>query len=255
VTIESVEERIAAKRLDGLDRVAHALAREKQASEHGRAIDQHGARAAVSLVAALFGPYEIQIDVMHGIVLAAGSGGRMGGSKARLIIEGMPLVEAHVRRMRDAGCSGVVIVVRDADADVVPAGAIVAISGAPDPAGSLRIGLEKVPAGEERIAITPVDVLPARVPTLRALACALDREGIVAASPVHGGRGGHPVVVQRSALALREGQSLHDLLVSLGHRRERIELDDPAVTSDLDIPEDVIALTGLAPRFLPSPGR
>jgi CTP:molybdopterin cytidylyltransferase MocA len=126
------------------------------------------------------------------------------------------------------------------------------VSDAPDMAGSLRIGLDRLPKRETIVVITPVDALPAEEATLGRLAKALEEDVlIVAATPTFGGRGGHPVVIRRSALdALRGGGTLHELLTNLGERRLRIEVDDPATTTDLDEPAQVIALTGKPPAFL-----
>ncbi len=184
------------------------------------------------------------ILVMLGIVLAAGAGGRMGGPKARLLIGGETLASLHVRRLREAGCTDVVLVLRSDDRQ--PAlGATIAISTAPDPAGSLAVGLAALPG--DPVIVTPVDVLPARVDTIRALVRALSDESILAATPVHRGRGGHPVVIRRSAIAI--GEPLREILSALGDRRAKIDVDDPAVATDLDTPEDVVAATGAPPRF------
>ncbi len=143
--------------------------------------------------------------------------------------------------------------VRAEDVDVVPEGCLTAISAAPEPAGSLLVGLKLAPARrEDVIVITPVDVLPARVDTIRALVTEIEREGIVAATPACQGRGGHPVVLRREALdRLSADGSLRDLLSALGPKRVRMETDDPAILTDLDAPEDVAAQTGLPPAFIP----
>jgi CTP:molybdopterin cytidylyltransferase MocA len=190
---------------------------------------------------------------MVGIVLAAGSGQRMGGAKARLVVSGAPLANAHATRLREAGCDAVVMVVRVEDADVVPPGILTAISSAPEPAGSLLVGLKLVSAaGEEIVVVTPIDVVPVRADTIRALARELDREGILAATPTSRGRGGHPVVLRRKVLdQLTPDGSLRDVLSGLGALRVRMETDDPAILTDLDMPDDVIAHTGLPPTFIP----
>ena len=179
-------------------------------------------------------------SVMHGIVLAAGAGTRMGGPKARLLIGGETLLSLHVRRLREAGCTEVVAVVAPNEASIVK-DAIVAISTAPDPAGSLRAGLAKVPPGD--LVITPVDVLPAKVETIAALVAALERGD--AATPEHG----HPVAIRRAALEGFTG-TLRDVLSALGDRRIRVAIDDASLARDLDEPADVEALTGAPPTFL-----
>jgi len=45
--------------------------------------------------------------------------------------------------------------------------------------------------------------------------------------------------------------SLRDVLSALGVRRVRMETDDLAILTDLDMPDDVIAHTGLPPTFIP----
>jgi len=193
---------------------------------------------------------------MVGIVLAAGSGQRMGGAKARLVVSGTSLASTHATRLREAGCDDVVMVVRTEDADVVPANVLTAISSAPEPAGSLLVGLKRLPidgnVGEEIVVITPIDVVPVRADTIRALARELDRGGTVAATPTCRGRGGHPVVLRRKVLdELTPDGSLRDVLSALGVRRVRMETDDLAILTDLDMPDDVIAHTGLPPTFIP----
>jgi CTP:molybdopterin cytidylyltransferase MocA len=188
------------------------------------------------------------------IVLAAGAGTRMGGPKARLVIDGEPLAVLHARRFRDAGCAQVVSVTRRELAlwlaSWLGPGRI-AISEAPDPAGSLAIGLAAFPPHDEDVlVITPVDALPARAATIAALVATV-RAGAEAATPVYAGRGGHPIAARARALAglAAAPRPLRDVLAALGPRRARVEVDDPAVTIDLDTPDDVARVTGAPPRF------
>jgi CTP:molybdopterin cytidylyltransferase MocA len=180
------------------------------------------------------------IPVMIGIVLAAGAGGRMGGPKARLIVNGDMLASLHVRRLREAGCDEVVVVLKEP----LAIDATIAISSAPDPAGSLAVGLSA--ASGDPVIVTPVDVMPARVETIRALVLALG-DSIDAATPVFRGANGHPVVIRRAAIAI--GKPLRDVLAALGDRRTKIDVGDAAVATDLDTPEDVVAATGALPVF------
>jgi molybdenum cofactor cytidylyltransferase len=194
------------------------------------------------------------------ILLGAGAGARMGGSKALLVIDGAPLALLHARRMRDAGARDVVLVTR---ADVAPLFAEneamrVVVTGAPDPAGSLAVGLGAVSlTGDEVLLVTPVDACPPRVTTIRALLDALGAGGasgegrVDAATPRHAGRGGHPVAIRASALRdfAASPAPLRDRLEALGPRRVRVDVDDAAVTTDLDTPDDLLRITGAPPRF------
>jgi CTP:molybdopterin cytidylyltransferase MocA len=170
----------------------------------------------------------------------------MGGSKARLLIGGETLTALHVRRLREAGCASVIVVLRAEDVSIA-GDAIVAISSAPDPAGSLRVGLAAAP--KAITIVTPVDVLPAKIETIRALAHALDDAAIEAATPTFKGVGGHPIAARHEVLNRVGSQTLRDVLGDLGNHRVRIEVDDPAVTTDLDDPAALLALTGAPPAF------
>jgi CTP:molybdopterin cytidylyltransferase MocA len=187
------------------------------------------------------------------IILAAGAGARMGGAKATLVVEGEPLARRHARRMREAGCEDVVLVTRAELALRFAADAAVVVSAAPDPAGSLALGLRALaPAPGDLVVVTPVDAWPARPETIAALIAAV-RGGALAATPSHGGRGGHPVVARGAVLApLAEApRPLRGALAALGSARVRIDVDDASVTRDLDTPADVLEATGRPPHFEP----
>jgi CTP:molybdopterin cytidylyltransferase MocA len=189
---------------------------------------------------------------LSGVVLAAGAGERMGGPKAMLVVDGEALALLHVRRLREAGCARVVLVTRPELAERLRrAEHEVAVSTAPDPAGSLAVGLRALdPSPVALVAITPVDALPARAATIARLAAAVGAD-VEAATPSHGGRGGHPVLLRAGVLAgfIDAPRPLRDVLAALGARRARVEVDDPAVAIDLDSPADVVAATGASPRF------
>jgi len=193
-----------------------------------------------------------------GIILAAGDGERMGGSKALLLASGEPLAAAHVHRMREAGVSRVVLVVRPSVAARLGAfpDAQVLLSSAPDPAGSLAVAVRGAAIAKDALVlVTPVDAAPATLATIEALAAALAEAPLaLAATPRHGGSGGHPILCHAEVLApYREEATpppLRDVLRSLGDRRLRVDVDDARVLVDLDTPDDVLAWTGHAPGFL-----
>jgi nicotine blue oxidoreductase len=179
--------------------------------------------------------------VIAGLVLAAGEGRRMGAPKALLVVDGLPLVARHAARLTEAGCGELVIVVRPALVASVEAfgtGARIVGASTAAQAESLEVGLAALPPWGELL-VTPVDLLPARVETLRALLAELRRSGACAVTPEYAGRGGHPVALAASFGAARrpgEGVSLRAQLEALGPRRRRLPVDDPAVLGDFDTP-------------------
>jgi CTP:molybdopterin cytidylyltransferase MocA len=201
------------------------------------------------------------------IVLAAGRGERMGGPKAWLLVEDEPLLLLHAERARAAGCDRVVVVVSDtriALALGAIAGVEVAMSREADQAGSLAIGVRALAAKDaSAVMVTPVDALPATLATIALLFEALEH-GARAATPRHGGRGGHPIACRPDVLAPYADPAsppascppLRDSLAALGDARVRVEVLDPAVGVDLDTPEDALAVTGALPAFWrPGPTR
>ncbi len=197
------------------------------------------------------------MSVKVAIILAAGNGERMGGSKALLLIDGKTLVTAHIERALEAGCERVVVVAR---AEVAMRfGAIEHVTFVPvataEQAESLAAGARKVgKRGDSRVLLTPVDAPPVALSTIEALFEAIAGD-VEIATPVHGGKGGHPVACRAKVLNVygkeHEGKlpSFRDVLAARESVRVRIEVNDPRVGIDLDTPEDVMAFTGEPPRF------
>ena len=158
----------------------------------------------------------------------------MGGPKVLLEVDGQSLLQLHVSRLREVGCREVVAVVparlQAQVRDLVPQARVIgAITRSQ--AASLLVGCEAVP-GVDVLVVTPVDVMPVRVLTLRRLIEALS-ESVTAVTPQFGGHGGHPVVLRREA-ARAPMWSLHARLIELGERRVRVPVDDEAVAADFN---------------------
>jgi molybdenum cofactor cytidylyltransferase len=170
------------------------------------------------------------------LVLAAGHGARMGGPKALLVLEGKTLVERHVARFVELSCAPIVVVTRPELAACVRAlvDVIVVEIASESQDASLAVGLSHVRGATF---VTPVDLVPPRPETYRALERALGDHD--AATPTHDGHGGHPVLVRVGALP--EGSTLRDRLNALGDRRVRVPVSDPSILVDLDEPADLSA--------------
>jgi len=191
------------------------------------------------------------------IVLAAGKGRRMGGPKALLMVDGQPLIHAHVQRLGEAGCEEIVVVTRQATAAAIGdmPGARVVCADTDSMGASLRIALQNLAQSSERVVlVAPVDTLPARCSTLRVLLMAAASEGTLVATPQHRGRSGHPIALREQLLVpFREGftGTLRDVVRSAGAQRRKVEVDDASVLVDLDTPADLAAQRpGFGPEFL-----
>ena len=186
------------------------------------------------------------------VVLAAGTGSRVGGPKALLLVDDLPLAALHAQRRLSRESDRVVLVVRKEVAGALAKTGLgatgprvrVVVSDEPEalgPAGSLRAALVAgafVP--EDRLLITPVDVLPASARLTHTLLGALDEHE--AARPSHG----HPIALRASVLdpAFRADPApLRDVLSLLGDRCAVVDVDG---AEDFDTPEDLARVAGVA---------
>jgi molybdenum cofactor cytidylyltransferase len=197
------------------------------------------------------------------LVLAAGRGVRVGGPKALLVVRGAPLALLHAQS--HAAAERVLLVLNEEVAPIlaplVPIqdrGRVrVLVNRLPSgwgPAASLRVASGELDACERWI-VGPVDALPATAETIARLVEALGADG--ANGEEHDAARftrGHPIAARASLLRgayAGEGEPppLRDVLAS-ARVRSLGESVDPAVTTELDTIEDVVRVTGAAPRFV-----
>ena len=178
------------------------------------------------------------------VVLAAGSGSRLGGVAKALLRDGDHTLLARVAALAtgtgvDARALVVVVGPPFGDDVAVEArrvGAAVVVNPAPERgmASSVALGFAALDAGVEAAFLWPVDhprVAPATLAALVALG-----QGV----PSHGGRGGHPPLVPRRLFAplatcSERAAGARDILREL----PRIPVDDPGVIADIDVPGDL----------------
>jgi CTP:molybdopterin cytidylyltransferase MocA len=181
----------------------------------------------------------LDMSVIAGAVLAAGSGTRMGRPKADLVVDGQRLLDRTLATLQGAGCEPVIAVVREGTGPV--AGAIAVVN--PDPARGQRSSLElAVAAGAsaDAIAVVLVDV-PGIGPDAVRTVIAAWRPGRITVAR-YGTVRGHPTVMApqlwREALALAgPDEGARALLRVRADQVDEIEArGDPA---DLDTPEDL----------------
>jgi CTP:molybdopterin cytidylyltransferase MocA len=134
-----------------------------------------------------------------GLLLAAGSGSRIGVPKALLELDGRTFVERGVAVLRDAGCDPVLVVI-GADAQtvrpLVVADVVVAVDWAEGVGASLRSGLA-VLANTEASAcvITLVDQPLISVDAVRRVLGLVGQADVAVAT--YGGEPQHPVLLDR----------------------------------------------------------
>jgi CTP:molybdopterin cytidylyltransferase MocA len=190
------------------------------------------------------------------LILASGMGRRMGGPKALLLWDGVPLAVAHARA-RQAECDQVVVVTRDPIARVLlradPALSVVVSQEADElgPAGSIAAAVRAgAIEGVEQVLVTPVDVAPAATELVEVLFEAL-RKGEASRPRLHGSPG-HPVACAAALIRrsyAQEAAPLRDLLTSLGSRCIDVDVDDQDILVDFDTIEGIEATTGHEPDF------
>jgi CTP:molybdopterin cytidylyltransferase MocA len=197
--------------------------------------------SAASFEHHLFAPLAHTLAVVArvtGVVLAAGSGSRMGAPKAVLRVDGTRLVDRAVAALRAGGCDDVVAVVR---AGVTVAGARVVVN--PDPERGMRSSLElAVEAGADgdAIAVLLVDMPGVGAEAVRTVVRGWTPGRIAVAT--YGGRRGHPTVMSpelwRAALRLAAGdEGARALLAGRPEIIDEIPVHGDPV--DLDTPADV----------------
>jgi len=210
---------------------------------------------------------------VHGLLLAAGGGSRMGLAKALLTEGGVPRTLVTARELRAAGCDRVTVVLGaraeearallDGGGERSPARepwlhVVVADRWATGLGASLRTGLDAVTAagpgaGADAALVTLVDLLDVGAAVMRRVVEAWREDGAAPDALVratYGGQPGHPVLVGRGHWAALAACAAGDVGAQpyLGrHRVRSVSCDDLATGRDVDRPEDLVDLAVEAP--------
>ncbi len=184
------------------------------------------------------------------IVTAAGSAQRFGGRKLLTPIEGEPLLDRTIRSLLDGGVSEVIVVVgRDDRPDLerdVNAMNDARVRPVENPApergmfSSIQEGAAS--ASGDALLVLPGDMPYVRPETVRLV---LDtwqlRRGIV--SPRYRGKRGHPVAMpagfRDEIRATPVSATLHEVIKKHLDVRTDLDVDDPGVLRDVDVPGDL----------------
>jgi molybdenum cofactor cytidylyltransferase len=185
------------------------------------------------------------VEVIAGIILAAGASSRMGTPKALLDYRGETFLDRLIRVL-GAVCDPVIVVL-GYHADEIRArvnGARLVVN--PDPSrgqlSSLKTGLAEVPVDAEGFLFMPVDCPSAELSTVeRIVEAFLSTAKPLLVIPRHEGQRGHPVCARRELitefLALpAEGQA-KEVVHRHADRTHYLDTLDAGVLSDIDDPE------------------
>lgn len=181
------------------------------------------------------------------VILAAGSGRRMGGPKARLRFGGETFLTRAARLLARPGVASVVAVVGPAAlgvaAEAPPAGARIALHPRPEDGmlSSILRGLDEAEVdGADAVLLHPVDHPLVEAATVDRVVAALGA-GAVVAVPTHGMRRGHPGGFARAAFsALRAAPADRGARAVLADHPEWVVHvpGDPGCVLGIDTPAD-----------------
>ncbi len=160
----------------------------------------------------------------------------------------MALIEYQITQLKVAGAHEVIVVLGHRSDEVAPlvTGAGVSYVVNPDYAAgkttSIKAGLGRVDPAAEAIVLMAVDQ-PRPESIISRVLQAHRESGAAVTSPIHRGRGGHPIVfTARLIPELKEITELNQGIreVIERHRSDvhRVEIGDPNVRLDLNTPED-----------------
>lgn len=188
--------------------------------------------------------------MIYGVLLAAGTSMRMGQLKQLLDWRGRPLVRYVAEQALTSKIAALVVVV-GAGATAVRA----ALNGLDGPvqtvenpdyvsgqASSLRAGLGALPANTRAAVILLVDQPLISPELINQLIAAYEAQpDMLAVVPHYQGQRGNPVLLSSEAFAelrmLSGDVGARKLLDQYADRVVHLEVDDPAVVTDMDTPE------------------
>ena len=177
--------------------------------------------------------------MIAGVVLAAGSGRRMGGPKALLELDGESLLQRAARLLAEAGCSPIFAVVGDWDPGDVDAFLVINAEAAEGMASSIRAGLRALPKAAPAALFLTVDQPAVDAPLLRRLLALAATDPDRPAACGYGETLGIPAVVPRrlfpDLLGLQGDLGAKAVLL----REQAAVLPFPEGLVDLDTPEDL----------------
>lgn len=186
-----------------------------------------------------------------GLVLAAGSGSRLGQPKALVELGGERLVDRAVRVLRDGGCDPVIVVSGAAPFEVAGASVVTNPDWATGMGSSLRVGLAVLAGGDAAAVVVSLVDQPGIGPAVVGRVIAAFDAGATVATATYAGARRNPVLLARRTWAevsrLAEGDAgARPYLAAHPDEVTAVECDDLGDAADIDTPEDLARARGEA---------
>jgi CTP:molybdopterin cytidylyltransferase MocA len=184
-----------------------------------------------------------------GILLAAGSGSRLGQPKALVEIGGQALVTRGIRLLRDGGAEPVVVVSGAVPLDLAGVIGVHNRDWRTGMGSSLRAGLAALPDSAEAVVIALVDQPLVSSEAVRRLIAAF-RAGASLAVAAYGGQQRNPVLIARGLWADAAAAAVGDVGARAFLRAHpelvaAVECGDTGRPDDLDTSADLDRIAGL----------
>lgn len=165
------------------------------------------------------------------VVPASGKSTRFGSDKRQALVDGVPMLERTRRVLTDAGAAAVLVVDDNPNPDL-------------GMFSTIRLGLERTLAtGTPVILVHPADMPFVRPDTVRRVAAACAGSGL-AVCPRYQGKRGHPLAFPRQVaeqlLNVDPSTPLNEAFAAIGLVRDELDVDDPGIHRDVDVPSDLI---------------
>jgi len=180
--------------------------------------------------------------VIPALILAAGSGRRMGGPKALLVLDGETLLQRAARTAQAAGCTPVIAVVGDWEPGVLDPSVRVVRNpeAAEGMASSIRLGIAALPRPAPAVLMLTIDQPAVDAPVLkRLLLLHASQDDAAPVACAYGGSLGVPAILPArffpELLALVGDRGAKPILL----RENTRSIPFPEGAWDLDTPEDL----------------
>ncbi len=187
--------------------------------------------------------------LIAGLLLAAGSGSRLGRPKALVELGGERLVDRGVRTLADGGCAPVLVVLGAAHATVPGALTVHNPDWVTGMGSSVRAGIDAAPDSVDALVFALVDQPLVTSEAVRRLMEAYE-QGARAAVATYNGNPRNPVLLGRehwsTVHSMAEGDvGARPFLRAYSHLLTTVACDDIASPEDIDTEEDLTRLSAL----------